>query len=230
MISAVIPLFNEEQNCLDFTIRLATQLSKLDEWEMVLMIGGHDQTLNLCSRFWHGYKRVKIVYEPKRGLGTALRKGFFHISPDTNYVLTMDGDGQNLPEEIPKMFHALLNANAAVVVGEHQTGQLQDNRSTKRKLFSKAINWFFRNAYGTGVTDHTSDFRLYEGNAIRAIRWELKSKNFELVPEILIRARRHDYSITETSINFSPRNGGHSKLSVRKSLIGYGLLVLRLLI
>lgn len=225
MISAVIPLFNEETNCLDFTIRLARQLSKLtNDWEMVLMIGGHDQTLNLLSRLWNGYKRVKIVYEAKRGLGTALKKGFFLVSPNTDWILTMDGDGQNLPEEIPK----LIDSRFDIVVGEHQSGQLGDNRSTKRKLFSKLINWFFRNAYGTGLYDHTSNFRLYKAGTIFAIRQDLKSKNFEIEPEILIRAHRLGFVAVEETINFAPRNGGWSKLSVRKSLIGYGLLVLRL--
>src|SRR5690242_13802296 len=109
MISAVIPLFNEETNCLDFTIRLARVLSALDDknWEMILMIGGHDKTLNLCSRFWHNYKRVKIVYEPKRGLGTALKNGFFLVNPNTDYILTMDGDGQNIPDELPQLFDVL---------------------------------------------------------------------------------------------------------------------------
>lgn len=228
MISAVIPLFNEETNCLDFTIRLATELSKLTEdWEMILMIGGHDKTLNLCSRFWHGYKRVKIFYEPVRGLGTALQKGFLRISPETDYVLTMDGDGQNLPEEIPKLFETLFNSQtAAVVVGEHT--HLVDARSRKKRFISKATNKFFAWAYGTGVSDHTSNFRLYKDEVIWAIRWDLRSKNFEIQPELIIRAVRKGYKVTECQINFPPRNGGWSKLSFRKSLIGYGLLVLRL--
>ena len=76
--------------------------------------------------------------------------------------------------------------------------------------------------------DITSGFRIYSTKVIEDIRGDLISKNFEITAELLIRAKKKGYSISEVPITFKRRPRGASKLSFAKSGLGYFVLLLRL--
>jgi len=229
MISAVIPVFNEQEVIDEFSTRLVESLEQIvPDYEIIFVVEGTDATEEKLSLLAKGNSRVRVHYSPKRlGLGPATRKGLELIDPNTDYVLIMDADLNHHPEEIGRLLEVSSQADIVVGCRSRERGLVNELPFFKR-VVSGSTNWILRKAFGIPCSDVTSGFRLYSAKTIEKIRDRLVSKNFEITAELLIRAKKEGYSITEVPITFTRRPRGVSKLSFVKSGIGYGILLLRL--
>ncbi len=229
MVSAVIPVYNEQEVIDEFSMRLIESLEHtVPDYEIIFVVEGNDTTEERLESIARRNPRVKVFYNPRRlGLGPATKRGLGLINPRTDFVLTMDADLNHQPEEIGRLLK--VSSQADVVVGSRSSehGLVKELPFFKR-VVSGSTNWVLRNAFRIPCSDVTSGFRLYSANTIKVIRERLVSKNFEITAEILIRAKKEGYSITEVPITFTRRPRGKSKLSFIKSGIGYGILLLRL--
>lgn len=228
-ISAVVPVYNEEEVIDEFSERLIESLRDLGaNYEAIFVVEGADATKEKLLALSMKNPHVKVDYNRKRlGLGKALKKGLGLIDSDTDYVLTMDADLNHQPEEIGKLLKASTEADVVVGSRSKNHGLVAELPFFKRML-SGSTNWILKKRFGMPSTDLTSGFRLYSVKAIESIRDELVGKNFEVMAEILIRAKKKGLSIAEVPITFTPRPRGTSKLSFLRSGIGYALLLLRL--
>lgn len=228
-ISAVIPVYNEEEVIDEFSSRLVQSLETIvPDYEIVFVVEGNDATEEKLNDLSRQNPRVKVHYSEKRlGLGPATKKGLELVDPHTDKVLIMDADLNHHPEEIERLLK--LSDQADIVVGcrSREHGLVQELPFFKR-VVSGSTNWILRKAFRIPCSDVTSGFRIYSAKSIESIRNRLVSKNFEVTAEILIRARKDGFSIIEVPITFTRRPRGTSKLSFVKSGIGYGLLLLRL--
>jgi glycosyltransferase involved in cell wall biosynthesis len=104
-ISIVIPCFNEEKGIgkvIDAVPQKA--LKKLGFKTEVIVIDNNskDNTSKVAKE--HG---ASVVFEKKQGKGAALITGFRSLSPDTDYVVMLDGDNTYRPSEIPRLIEPL---------------------------------------------------------------------------------------------------------------------------
>jgi len=229
MISAVIPVFNEQEVIDEFSTRLVASLEQIvPDYEIIFIVEGTDATEEKLSLLAKGNSRVRVHYSPKRlGLGPATRKGLELIDTNTDYVLIMDDDLNHHPEAVGRRLKVSSHADIVVGCRSREHGMVNELPFFKR-VVSGSTNWILRKAFGIPCSDVTSGFRLYSAKTIEKIRDRLVSKNFEITAELLIRAKKEGYSITEVPITFTRRPRGVSKLSFIKSGIGYGILLLRL--
>jgi dolichol-phosphate mannosyltransferase len=229
MISAVIPVYNEQEVIDEFSARLVESLEHMvPDYEIIFVVEGNDATEQKLSLLSKTNPRIKVHYSPKRlGLGPATKKGLELIDPHTDYVLIMDADLNHHPEEIGRFLKNSSQADIVVGCRSREHGLVNELPFFKR-VVSGSTNWILRKAFGIPCSDVTSGFRLYSAKTIEKIRDRLVSKNFEITAELLIRAKKEGYSITEVPITFTRRPRGVSKLSFIKSGIGYGILLLRL--
>ncbi len=227
-ITAVIPVYNEEELVDEFSTRLVDSLASLTpDYEVIFVVEGDDDTLNKLNQLSARNPRVRTEYSAKRlGLGRAIKKGLGMVS-DTDLVLIMDADLNHHPEEIQKLLAASNHADIVVGCRARFRGVVKELPFFKR-MISSSTNWVLKKTFGVPSSDITSGFRLYSAKAIESVRDELTGKNFEVTPEILIRAKKKGFSIVEVPITFTPRPRGKSKLSFFKSGIGYVVLLLRL--
>jgi len=227
-ISAVIPVYNEEELIDEFSIRLVNALGKLGDYEVIFVVEGNDGTLSRVSQLSKENSRVKVDYHEQRlGLGKAFREGMFLVADDADFVLTMDADLNHHPEEIGGLLEAAKNADVVVGSRNRNRGMVGDLPFFKR-VVSGGTNWMVRKAFRIPSSDVTSGFRIYSAAGVRSIRGELTSRNFEIAAELLIRARKKGLKIAEVPITFTPRPRGTSKLSFLRSGIGYAKLLVRL--
>ncbi len=228
-ISTVIPVYNEEEVIDEFSTRLVDSLENLtSNYEVIFIVEGDDDTMRKLSQLSASNPRVRVEYSPQRlGLGRATKKGLRLISGDANLVLIMDADLNHHPEEIEKLVAASDHADIVVGCRSRSRGLVKELPLFKR-MISGGTNWVLRKTFGVPSSDITSGFRLYSARAIESVRDELTGKNFEVTPEILIRAKKKGFSIAEVPITFTPRPRGKSKLSFFKSGIGYVVLLARL--
>ena len=229
-ISAVIPVYNEEEVIDEFSSRLTTALEKIDpDYEAIFIVEGKDATLHKLTMMSKENPKIKVHYSEERlGLGKAMKKGFGLVDGRAEYVLTMDADLNHQPEEIKNLM-AATEKGAEIVVGSRNAdnGMVQELPLVKR-IISATTNWTMRKIFHLPSNDVTSGFRIYSCKAVDALKDEIVAKNFEIQPELLIRARRKGMPITDVPITFLPRPRGTSKLSFVKSGVGYVMLILRL--
>jgi dolichol-phosphate mannosyltransferase len=228
-ISAVVMLYNEEEVIDEFSDRLLESLKALPmDYEVVFVVEGTDKTLDKVTSLSKADPRIRIYYNQKRlGLGKATKKGLALIDHDSDYVLTIDSDLNHDPKEIGQLLGAAKEGDIVVGCRSKTRGLVKELPWFKR-MVSASTNWILRNAFRMSSSDITSGFRIYSTKAIESIRDDLVSKNFEVTAELLIRAKKKGFSITEVPITFTRRPRGTSKLSFVRSGIGYVILLFRL--
>jgi glycosyltransferase involved in cell wall biosynthesis len=138
-----------------------------------------------------------VRHAANRGKGEALKTGFAHaIERGFGAVLTLDADGQHLPEEIPA-FVAGWQAGHAIVVGSrmHANETMPWVRKRTNEVMSAIISRLARQR----IDDSQSGFRLIDTDVLRHIT--LESRRYDLESEILIKAGRLGYSIGSVPIS-----------------------------
>ena len=228
-LSVVIMLYNEEEVIDEFSERLLRSLRQLPiEYEVNFVVEGTDGTLEKVKTLAKTDPRIKVNYNEKRlGLGKATKKGLGLVDQGSDLVLTMDSDLNHDPEEIINLLDASKNADIVIGCRSKSRGLVKELPWFKR-MISASTNWILRNAFRMNSSDITSGYRIYSTKAVESIRDDLVSKNFEVTAELLIRAKKKGFSITEVPITFTRRPRGTSKLSFVRSGIGYVILLFRL--
>jgi dolichol-phosphate mannosyltransferase len=225
-ISAVIPLYNEEEVVDEFADRLLQSLRRLAvEYEIIFVVEGTDATLSKVLQLSKQDPRIKVDYCAERlGLGKATKKGLGLVDHASDYVLTMDSDLNHDPDEIKFLLDAAKDADIVVGARSKTLGLVKELPWFKR-MISASTNWVLRKAFDMNSNDITSGFRIYSVKTVESIRDDLIAKNFEITAELLIRAKKKGFSIVEVPITFKRRPRGSSKLSFLKSGIGYVILL-----
>jgi len=228
-LSVVIMLYNEEEVIDEFSERLLTSLRHLPmDYEVNFVVEGTDGTLEKVKTLAKTDPKIKVNYNEKRlGLGKATKKGLGLVDQRSDLVLTMDSDLNHDPKEIINLLEASKNADIVIGCRSKSRGLVKELPWFKR-MISASTNWILRNSFRMNSSDITSGYRIYSTKAVESIRDDLVSKNFEVTAELLIRAKKKGFSITEVPITFTRRPRGTSKLSFVRSGIGYVILLFRL--
>ena len=189
-ILVCIPAFNEGnvidkviKNCLKFSDRV-----------VVCDDGSADNTSEVADNAGADV----IRHEKNIGKGEALRSLFKFASHSNNdIIVTIDGDGQFLPEEIPKLVKGIEENRADIVVGYRfdDTVDMPDYRKFGNKMLDKMTNM----VQELSVRDTQSGFRAYSKKVIDVI--DFKMKGFGADAEILIDATKKGFRLTEEKIS-----------------------------
>jgi glycosyltransferase involved in cell wall biosynthesis len=131
---------------------------------------------------------AEVLRQPHNtGKGAALRAGMERLmASGVESVLTMDGDGQHLPEELPTLIAAAQREPHALIIGARQVGSEQVSRA--RLFGNRFANRWVEIAGGLALPDTQSGFRVYPMPETLALG--AASGHFAFETEILIRAAR----------------------------------------
>lgn len=187
----LVPTFNNGQ----VLEKVLQNILQITHQVIVVNDGSTDATAEILQR----YPAVKTVgYNPNRGKGFALRKGFERaIQEGYTHALTMDSDGQHLASDIGKFLDKALDFPDALIVGART---LPPEKMRKGSGFAnKFSNFWFRFITGVSLPDTQSGFRLYPLEKIRHMRFFTGKYEFEL--EVLIRAAWNDIHLINIPIS-----------------------------
>jgi glycosyltransferase involved in cell wall biosynthesis len=138
-----------------------------------------------------------LEQRPNQGKGAALRAGFRRaIEGGYDAALTLDGDGQHDPAEIPRFLAASRFANPDLVVGFRDFSRMPLARRIANTAGGRAFSW----AVGRHVPDNQSGYRLVS----RRLMEEMLNSTepaFEFEVEMLARAIAHDWQISWVPIS-----------------------------
>lgn len=144
----------------------------------------------------------------RRGGGLALRVGYeIALQLDAIAVVTMDADGQHVPDEMPLLIKPILEDQADMVNGSRVLGEFERESLVRHvgvHFFSRLVTVMT----GSRVTDVSNGYRATRADALRLL--VLDQDQF-WTSEVLIEAMRHRLRIKEVPITVRARAGGVSK-------------------
>lgn len=209
MISVVVPLHNEEEAAPILAQKLSEVLTKIKEdFELVFIDdGSFDQTLNRLLELRPKIPQLKIVeLSRKHGQTAAIAAGVDQARGEI--VITMDGDLQHDPADIPR-FLEKIREGFDVVSGWRET---RTDNAVLRRLPSKLANGLMRWVSGVNVKDFGSTYKAYRGTLLKRI--ELFGELHRFIPVL---AAKEGARIAEVPIAVHPRTHGHSKYSLSRT-------------
>jgi glycosyltransferase involved in cell wall biosynthesis len=208
-LSIVVPLYNEEANLTPLYVRLTQVMAALDRpYELVFVDDGStDHTPRRLNEIYEGDPRVRVVTLRRNfGQTAALKAGFDAARGDV--IISMDGDLQHDPEEIPA-FIAKLREGYDIVSGWRAERR---DRWLTRRLPSRMANWMMAKLSGVALHDFGTTFKAYRRGIIKNI--PLYGELHRFIPAL---ATWSGARITEISINNPPRQNGKSNYGLSRT-------------
>jgi glycosyltransferase involved in cell wall biosynthesis len=139
-----------------------------------------------------------ISYQPNRGKGYALRKGFKRaLEIGFHYALTIDSDGQHYGSDIPRFLKKVQQYPDSLIVGSRLLKQ--DNMPDGSTFANKFSNFWFRLQTGINLPDTQCGFRLYPLEKLDGMRFI--SNRYEGELEMIVRAAWRGINVCDTAIS-----------------------------
>lgn len=232
-ISAVIPAYNEGKNIVNLVKRLKSVFIKLNiDFEIIVVVQGEDGTIERLRNLRNfEIPQLRLMYFTQPlGVARAFRIGFDGVNGDSTHVLTMDGDLNHQPEELPIFIKIINQDNVDIIIGSRYIkGGTMEGLPIWKYLLSRLINILL--SYLTElrqIKDKTSGYRLLKKDIIDKVKDKIRAKNFDFYVEFLIWAQKEGVKIVETPIIFKYRKEGKSKMGKIDTFIRYLKLLIRL--
>jgi len=209
-LSVVVPLFNEEEAVAPLIAAVGHALAKQDSWELVLVDDGStDRTVETAFRVAADEPRVRIVRLARNfGQTPAMQAGFDHARGDV--VVTMDGDLQNDPADIPRLV-AKIEEGFDLVAGYRMRRQ---DKLITRKVPSWVANRIIRAITGVRIRDNGCSLKAYRRDMLG--RLHLYSDMHRFLPAVA--AATAGARIAEVPVRHHARRYGASKYGLSRVL------------
>ena len=212
MISVVIPIHNEERSVALLHEELQAALEPLgEEWEAVYVDDGStDGSFAALTRLHAREENVRVVRLRRNfGKAAALATGFAQV--DGGVVVTIDGDLQDDPAEIPRLL-AKLQEGFDLVSGWKAQRRDPLTRRIPSKLFNHVAGWMS----GLRLHDMNCGLKAYRRDVVRSL--VLYGELHRFIPVL---AHEQGYRVAELPVNHRPREHGRSRYGLERYLRGF---------
>ncbi|HET6791193.1 MAG TPA: DUF2304 family protein [Actinomycetota bacterium] len=200
----ICPAFNEAENVAAVIKQIPAMIEGHHVVPVVVSDGSTDGTAAVAREAGAYVAELPI----RRGGGLALRVGYeIALQLGAQIVVTLDSDGQHLPEEIPIVIAPILAGEADYVNGSRLLGSFE-RESLVRHLGVHVFSRIITLLTGRRITDPSSGYRAARADLLERV--VLKQDQFWST-EILIEALRHRARVVEVPVTFLARAGGESK-------------------
>ena len=209
-VSIVIPVRNEMESIPSLAGEISEIFSQTQwEWECIWV---NDGSTDKTAETLHGmatndphHRYITLAYQ--RGQSTAMVVGFRAAMGEI--IVTMDGDGQNDPHDVPRMVEMVLAGESEVVIGFRE--KRHDN--IVRKISSKIANGFRNWLIGEKIKDVGCGLRVFRAECVRHIcTFEGMHRFFPTLVRI------NGFEVKETPVNHRSRSRGKTKYGIHNRL------------
>jgi glycosyltransferase involved in cell wall biosynthesis len=207
MVSVVIPTLNEAGTILEAINTIDKYVSYPKE---IIVVDGNstDGTVEIVK----DTNRARLIIEPRRGYGVALRVGM--KAAKGNVVIMVDADGTYEFKHIDRLINRLLEKDADMVLA---TRMYDPNKAMGFLNFlgNKVITYSYDFFYSQFLSDTQSGFRAISREKLDSVRF--KETDMAFATEMLIKFAREGYNMVEIPTTYKPRTYGKTKLKPFKS-------------
>jgi glycosyltransferase involved in cell wall biosynthesis len=203
-VSVVVPALNEEEPIAEVVREcLATEIPN----EVIVVDNGSSDATAERAR----QAGARVVSEPRPGYGRACAAGVRTVSPESDIIVFLDGDGSDCPEFIPQLVELISAGTFDFVIGSRTRGQREPGSMNFQQIFSgRLAGWLMSILYGARYTD-MCPFRAIRRDALEKLSMKEETYGWNL--EMQMKAARLGLRILEVPVNHRCRAGGVSKVS-----------------
>lgn len=207
MITAVIPVYNEQESLDKFYPRLKNALSKIDKNHEIIFVddGSTDSSFEIIKKLAAKDNTIKIYsFRKNQGKSEGLTYGFKVANGD--YIVTLDADLQDRPEEIENLLKKSKE-------GFDLVSGWRKNRKDAiyMKLPSKLFNLLMSAFWGVHLHDYNCGLKLYKKDAAKSL--SLYGGMHRFIPLLV---SEKGFEVTEIAVVHDPRKFGKSKYGFSK--------------
>jgi glycosyltransferase involved in cell wall biosynthesis len=209
-VSFVIPVYNEEDNIPILCKRISEAMETTSHpYEIILVNdGSSDATWTRIRESGKSSNRViGLDLAINYGQSSALKAGIDRATGDL--IVTLDGDLQNDPADVPMMLETLIEKDADVVSGERINRQ---DKAITRKLPSRIANFFIRMITGVRLRDYGCALRVFRQDIARNL--ELYGELHRFIPVLTVMQGAYNIQVP---VRHHPRIHGRSKYGLRRT-------------
>jgi len=209
-VSVVIPVFNEEENVPILYERLKEVLEGIPyDYEIIFVNDGStDRTGEVLEEIAKKDPKVKVIeFARNFGQTPAMVAGMDYATGDV--IVTMDGDLQNDPKDIPRLLEKIEDGHD-VVSGWRKN---RKDAAVSRKLPSKVANWLIGKLTGVRIHDYGCTLKAYRSDVIKRVR--LYGELHRFIPALASTVTSTD-KIIEIPVEHHPRIYGKSKYGISR--------------
>lgn len=208
-VSIVVPVFNEEGNAEELHKEILEVCRENHYLFEIIMVddGSTDDTAVKCMKL----RPLKFIRLRKNfGQTAAMDAGIRAAQYD--YIVTMDGDRQNDPADIPRMIEYLEKNHLDVVSGWRKNRK----DSFMKKFTSRGANLLRHLIVHDGIHDSGCSLKVYRRECFEGVR--LYSEQHRFIPALL---KVKGYTVGEVIVNHRARTAGKTKYNWRRTVKGF---------
>lgn len=209
-ISVVIPIYNEEENVTLLYDELTEVMKSMACSYEILFVddGSTDSTLSILQSMQAADQRLVVIkFRRNFGQTAAMSAGFDYSSGDV--IITMDGDLQNDPRDIPRFIQKIEDGFDVVTGWRHDRKDAFLNRRLPSIIANKIISW----TTGVALHDYGCTLKAFRKEVIKNIH--LYGEMHRFIPAI---ASGMGISFTEIKVNHRARQFGTSKYGISRTI------------
>mgnify|MGYP001823633680 CR=1 FL=1 len=196
MISLIIPAFNEEEALRKMLPRLPELVAGQVVRPLLVSDGSTDGTVAVAIE----HAIPVLAFSSNCGKGSAVRAALDAVAPSgSDVVVVIDGDGQHLPEDIPRLVRPVLDGEADIAVGSrYAADEGRRNTPLNRYLVRTTTVAILGHLLGRRFTDPYCGFRAFSARILSDVR--ICGERYEGELEALFDATRCGLRIAEVPI------------------------------
>ena len=222
-LSIIVPLYNEEESIGPLHRAITEAVSPLGLDYEILFVddGSRDSTFERARAIARQDPHVRVIrFRRNYGQTPAMMAGIDHASG--RILVTMDGDLQNDPADIPNFLDKIEEGYDIVVGWRHKR---QDKLIT-RKIPSRVANWLIGKVTGVPIRDNGCSLKAYRSEVIKSV--PLYSEMHRFIPAMLSLVGSR---VAEIKVRHHPRRFGQSKYGLSRIYkVALDLLMVKTLI
>ncbi len=208
---AIIPAFNEEVAIGSIVLRTAKYVDEV----LVVNDGSDDKTAEIAE-----LAGARVINHTRNlGKGEALKSGFQAIGADS-IIITIDGDGQHNPDEIPDLIRPIVEEGYDLVNGSRYMNGPEENTPAYRRIGQQVLDTATNISAGIDVTDSQSGFRAFSARTKDV--FQFKNTGFGIESEMLVDIASANMRVIEVPITVRYDVDGSTKNPVTH---GVGVLL-----
>lgn len=211
-LSIIIPLYNESGSLEELHDRITAALEHLDGAYEILFVddGSTDDSFAVIEQIRERNWNVRALrFRTNSGKSAALQAGF--DTATGTYIVTMDADLQDDPEEIPALITAL-DRGLDLVSGWKKERHDPLSKRLPSKLFNLVVRYFS----GINLHDFNCGLKGYRREVIESVR--IYGELHRFIPVL---AKFHGFRVGEIAVRHHPRKHGKSKYGLRRFVAGF---------
>jgi dolichol-phosphate mannosyltransferase len=210
-LSVVVPVFNERDNIRPLIVETCTALRELISFEVIYVDDcSNDGSEAYFQQLKAEFAELRVIrHESQSGQSTAVYNGV--CAARAAWIATMDGDGQNDPADLPKLWQA---KQVATITTKLFAGWRQSRKDTlSKRVASKLANAIRSRLLNDATPDTGCGIKLFERAAFMKLPYFNHMHRY--LPALMQRAGFQTISVP---VNHRPRGAGSSKYTNLKRL------------